>query len=265
MAAPDVLLVSGNGFNCERETEHAFSLCGAKPKNVHMNDIISGLVSLSQFQIIVFIGGFSYGDHLGGGKVVANKFRHYLMEELKEFIQRDTLIIGICNGFQVITQLGLLPGFDNNYTEHLITLTANNSTRYEDRWVLLKVNIQSPCVFTRDIDTIFLPVRHGEGKVFPKEDRIIDRLCKAHQDVLYYCNPYTRQPTQEYPYNPNGSVRAIAGITDPTGRIFGLMPHPEAFLSIYNHPYWTRLKINGELPQEGEGIKLFRNAVHYFH
>jgi phosphoribosylformylglycinamidine synthase len=264
MAAPDVLLVGGNGFNCERETEHAFRLCGSNPKIVHMNDLIARMVSLSQFQIIAFIGGFSYGDHLGGGKVAANKFRYYLIDALNEFIHQDTLIIGICNGFQVITQLGLLPGFDNDYTKHLITLANNSSSRYEDRWVLLKANTPSPCIFIKNIDYLFLPVRHGEGKVLSKDKNIIERLCQAHQDVLFYCNPYTKQPTQEYPYNPNGSPNGIAGICDPTGRVFGLMPHPEAFLSIYNHPYWTRLKIHGKLPQEGDGVTIFRNAVTYF-
>jgi len=266
MAAPKVLVVAGNGFNCERETLYAFEMCGGKPDIVHMNDIISGEVLISDYQIMAFIGGFSYGDHLGGGKVTANKFKYYLFDTLKEFILQDTLIIGICNGFQVITQVGILPGFDpakRDYSSHVITLAQNTSARYEDRWVHLSVNDNTHCIFTRNIEHLFLPVRHGEGKLFSPDKTIIERLFEANQAVMQYSNPVTMQPTGEYPYNPNGSQGNLAGICDSTGRIFGLMPHPEAYLSPFNHPYWTRLKLQNALPSEGDGVRIFRNAITY--
>jgi len=264
MATPKVMIISGNGFNCERETHYAFSMCGAEAEYVHMNDLTAGEISLEEYQILAFIGGFSYGDHLGGGKVTAIKFRYHLSEQLQEFIERDTLIIGICNGFQVITQLGILPGFNSEYTSHIISVAANVSNRYEDRWVNLKANSNSPCVFTRNIDNIFLPIRHGEGKVTARDKKVIDTLFKNEQVALRYVDPETGLPTEKYPYNPNGTERAIAGICDETGRIFGLMPHPEAFLSPYNHPHWTRLVIDNKLPNEGAGVQIFRNAVQYF-
>jgi len=264
MAVPRVMIISGNGFNCERETHYAFEMCGAQSVQVHMNDLTSGEISFSEYQILVFIGGFCYGDHLGAGKVAATKFKYRLKSELQSFINRDTLIIGICNGFQVITQLGVLPGFNNDYFSHILTLAPNTSNRYEDRWVHLAVNKNSPCIFTQDIDFLYLPVRHGEGKIHASDITVIDTIIKNNQHAVQYIDPQTKQPTDEYPYNPNGSERAIAGISDPTGRIFGIMPHPEAFLSPFNHPSWTRLKIEGNLPQEGDGVTIFRNAVRYF-
>lgn len=264
MASPKILIVSGNGFNCERETSYVFEFCGGSPDIVHMNDILSGETKIAEYQVIAFLGGFSYGDHLGGGKVAANKLRFRLSEELQEFIRSDTLIIGICNGFQVITQMGILPGFSGNYDDHLYTLSPNNSMRYEDRWVHLKVNTNSPCVFTRNIRSLFVPVRHGEGKVTANDESVIKKILDSDQAPIYYIDPATDKPTDKYPYNPNGSAAAIAGICDPTGRIFGLMPHCEAYISPYNHPYWTRLKVEDKLPGEGEGVQIFRNAVQYF-
>ncbi|MFC1554787.1 phosphoribosylformylglycinamidine synthase I [candidate division KSB1 bacterium] len=264
MATPKVLIISGNGFNCEIETKYAFEMVGGHPEIVHMNDITSGEFDMINYQIIAFIGGFSYGDHLGGGKVTSNKFRFQLKEKLYNFISKDTLIIGICNGFQVITQMGILPGFENNYNDHSVTLTNNSSSRYEDRWVNLKVNNKSNCLFTKNLDKLYFPVRHGEGKLTSKNENIIKRLFESEQVVLQYIHPDSGEPTEEYPYNPNGSVNGIAGICDPSGRIFGLMPHPEAFLSPYNHPFWTRINIENRLPDEGEGVQIFRNAVDYF-
>ncbi len=264
MPAPKVLIIAGNGFNCEQETSYAFSSCGGDTAIVHMNDLLSKEVRLSNFQILVFVGGFSYGDHLGSGRITANKFRFYLSDEIIEFIGRNTLIIGICNGFQVITQLGLLPGIGNEKMKHTISLAPNASARYEDRWVDLAVNSDSPCVFTKGISRLFLPVRHGEGKVFSPDAEVVDQMFRLNRVVLKYIDPATGTPTQTYPHNPNGSLHAIAGLCNETGRVFGLMPHPEACLSPYNYPHWTRLLTDANFPNEGEGIKIFRNAVHYF-
>ncbi len=264
MTKPRVLVITGNGFNCEQETSYAFSMWDTLPEIVHMNDLLSGEIKMSGYHIMVFIGGFSYGDHLGGGKVVANKFRYRLSDDLKEFISRDTLIIGICNGFQAIAQLGILPGFDGDYSSHAITVSSNLSNRYEDRWISLKANPASPCVFTRNLDFLYLPVRHGEGNLTSPDNSLFDKLEKQNQISLQYIDPETKTPTEKYPLNPNGSKNGIAGICDPTGRIFGLMPHPEAFLSPFNHPFWTRLKAEGNLPEEGDGVKIFRNAAEYF-
>lgn len=264
MASPKVLIISGNGFNCEHETHYAFESCGGTPDIIHMNDVLSRQVTIKSYQVLVFIGGFSYGDHLGGGKVAANKFRFRLKEDIAEFIRNDTLIIGICNGFQIIAQMGILPGFDGDYNKQLFTLAPNDSSRYEDRWVHLKINPESPCVFTQNLKTLFVPVRHGEGKVFSSDRSVLKRILESNQGVAFYMDPSTGSATDKYPLNPNGSEAALAGICDETGRIFGFMPHSEAYLSPYNHPYWTRLQVQNAMPAEGDGVKIFRNAVNYF-
>ncbi len=264
MVAPKICIIAGNGFNCEKETSYAFSLCGGDPVIIHMNDVISKEVSLSNFQVLAIVGGFSYGDHLGSGKVAANIFKSSLSDELLKFINRDTLTLGTCNGFQIITLLGLLPAFDNNYLSHTVTISQNSSARYEDRWVNISVNKKSPCVFTKELDKLYLPIRHGEGKVFSPDHNVIDRIKYSQQIALQYCDPITGQPTQEYPHNPNGSLNAIAGMCDETGRVFGLIPHIEACLSPYSHPSWTRMKSEDTIPAEGDGVQIFRNAISYF-
>jgi len=181
------------------------------------------------------------------------------MDHILEFIQAGKLIIGICNGFQLLVKLGLLPAFDNNYGERLVSLTYNDSGRFEDRWVWLRVNQESPCVFTRGLKRLYFPVRHGEGKFMVQNEEVLNKLVARQQIVLQYIHPRTGNPTEEYPYNPNGSVMAIAGICDATGRIFGLMPHPEAFNHTTNHPRWTR----EEISENELGLVIFRNAVEY--
>ena len=167
------------------------------------------------------------------------------------------MIIGICNGFQLLVKLGLLPGFGGNYDQRLTSLTYNDSGRFEDRWVKLKINTNSPCVFTKGLETLYLPVRHGEGKFVTKDEEVLERLKQNQQIVCQYVDPKTGTPTQVYPYNPNGSLEAIAGICDETGRIFGLMPHPEAYNHFTNHPRWRR----GE--EDLLGLVIFKNAVAY--
>ena len=253
------LKLTGFGINCDIETAFAFKLAGAKATRIHINDIIENNKILEDFHAIAFPGGFSFGDDIASGKVLANKIKSNLKEPLQEFLSQGKLAIGICNGFQAMAKLGLLPGFSGKYMESQdTTLTFNDSGRFEDRWVSLKVNPDSKCIFTQGIDTLYLPVRHGEGKFLASGKEALDKLNSQSHVVVQYSSP-DGIPTQEYPLNPNGSVQAIAGICDETGRAFGLMPHPEAFLHRTNHPRWTR----ESLPEEGQGLAIFKNAVSY--
>ncbi len=257
------LIITGVGLNCEKETGYAFSRAGSDVKFIHLNDFLADPVKLHDYQILAFIGGFAYGDHISAGRVFANKFKFSMADDLIKFIHNGNLIIGICNGFQTVIKLGILPGFDNDYFTQLATLTNNDSYRFEDRWI----NLTSPssnCVFTKGISSLMLPIRHGEGKLVCKDNSITDKLFKNKQIVFQYSDPSGNKPTMDYPLNPNGSAEAIAGICDPTGRVFGLMPHPEGYLSPYNHPNWTKMKALGKLPEEGAGLKIFKNAVEYF-
>ena len=187
---------------------------------------------------------------------MATKIKYNLAAEFSEFIKKGKLIIGICNGFQVLVKLGILPGFNGNYDRQEVTLTFNDSGRFEDRWVCLKINQKSKCIWTRGIERLYLPARHGEGKFVSREEKIRERLISQNRIVAQYMDD--KGNLAGYPWNPNGSELNIAGICDETGRIFGLMPHPEAFLFPQNHPRWTREKI-----QEGEGLKIFKNAINF--
>jgi len=251
-----VLILYGYGINCDNETRFGFELAGAEAEKVHVNQLINGEKKLKDFQIMAIPGGFSFGDDIGAGKVLATKIKYNLAEEFSQFIKEKKLIIGICNGFQVLVKLGVFPGFDGNYDRQDVTLTFNDSGRFEDRWVYLKINQNSPCVWTKGIDALYLPVRHGEGKFISRDDRIRERLEKGNQIVAQYTDE--KGNPVGYPFNPNGSENNIAGICDQTGRIFGIMPHPEGFLFKENHPRWTREKI-----QEGRGLKVFENAVSF--
>ncbi len=259
---PRVLVPVGYGLNCEEETVYIYRLLGAEVDKVHINDLINKPKMLREYHVIDLIGGFVDGDHITAGIIHANRLRYNLEEELQEFIQAGKLIIGVCNGFQTLVKAGLLPGFDGDYKTQRITLIYNDSGKFEDRWVHLSVNKDSNCIWTKGIENIFLPVRHGEGKI-RTDPSVLDELNNSDQIVLFYADPIDGKPTMEYPNNPNGSDMAIAGICDPTGRIFGLMPHREAFWSPYNHPKWHRLKIEGKLPSEGPGIQISRNGIEY--
>ena len=252
------LVITGDGLNCERETAHALTLAGARPELVHVSDV--PVRGLGDFQILVLIGGFSNGDHLGAGTVQASLFRHRLRGPLERFVAAGGLVLGVCNGFQTLVKMGLLPGAG---WERTATIMANDSGRFEDRWVHLAVDPDSPCVWTRGLRRLYLPVRHGEGKFMVRDAATALSLRRRAQVALRYADAGGR-PTMAYPANPNGSADAVAGVCDPSGRIFGLMPHPEAYLSAYNHPAWTRRAALGlSLPAEGEGVALFRNAVDF--
>lgn len=261
----NALVITGYGTNCEVECAHAATLAGADAVTViHFSDLVSGESSLDSCNFLLFPGGFLDGDDLGAAQAASIRWQHAvdeketpLLEQLSSLLARGGIILGICNGFQLLVKLGLLPGFDGKYFSRSVSLMHNASGRYEDRWCTLTANPQSPCVFTRDIGCIDLPVRHGEGRLVTENDAVLERLEKENLVALRYADPASKAPTQEYPHNPNGSPNAIAGLCDPTGRVFGLMPHPEAFNHPTNHPDWTR----GGRPQTG--IVLLANGVRY--
>jgi phosphoribosylformylglycinamidine synthase subunit PurQ / glutaminase len=263
-----VLVLTGYGLNCDSETAYAFELAGAEAHRVHINSLIDGEVRLEDFKIMVFIGGFSWGDDHGAGVVQAIRMKTNLGDQMIDFVNNGNLVLGICNGFQTVVNLGLLPGFDLDYTTRSVAVTFNDCGNFRDDWVRLKVNEQSPCVFTRNLDVLELPVRHGEGK-FYAEAPVIRRLLDQNQVVMQYANADGSPAGGGFPENPNGSVHDIAGICDPTGRIFGLMPHPEAFNHWTNHPDWPgtkeQMKRQGKTPDPGltAGVQLLKNGVDF--
>ena len=253
---PKTLILTGFGLNTDYELQHAFKLAGAEAERVHLNDLIDGRYKLLDYDILGIPGGFAFADDLGGGRVLAQRINTHLLDDLLRFIDDERLVFSACNGFQVLAKLGLLPRLGPG-REQEVTLTFNDSGKFENRWVYLKANKQSPCIFTKNIEMLYLPVRHGEGKFVVRDDAVLNQLKVNGQIALKYCDENGK--SAGYPYNPNGSVADIAGICDASGRIFGLMPHPEAYLYKYNHPRWTREK----LPEEGMGLQVFKNAVSY--
>ncbi len=256
-----VLILTGLGLNCEAETEAAFRMAGASPERVHLLDVLDGSSKrrLSDYRVIAFIGGFAFGDHLGAGSVFANKIRFRLYDDLLAFIDRGGLAIGICNGFQTMVRLGMLPGLDGDYRTPRATLAPNDRPGYRDAWVRVAFEERSPCVWTRGLGPMDLPARHGEGK-FVAAPEVLDRLESSGQIAVRYVDR-SGAPTEAWPWNPNGSRRAVAGLCDPSGRLFGLMPHPDAFLYPFHHPQWPRRRHEGALPAEGDGLRIFRNGV----
>jgi phosphoribosylformylglycinamidine synthase len=268
MSDVNVLVLSGYGLNCDHETAYAFELAGAQASRVHINALIDGSTVLDDFQIMVFIGGFSWGDDHGAGVIQAVRMKTHLGDKLLAFVEEGNLVMGICNGFQTLVNLGLLPGFDRNYQTRSLALAFNDCGNFRNQWVNLKINAASPCIFTRGIDTAELPVRHGEGK-FLGDPASIDRLVENNQIVIQYALPDGNPAGGRFPDNPNGSLNDIAGICDSTGRIFGLMPHPEAYNHWTNHPDWTRnkeiAKRSGAAPDDGltVGIRMLKNGVDF--
>ena len=253
------LVLTGFGINCDQETESALNRAGAEAVLVHLNDIVAEPAMLADYQVLAVPGGFSFGDDVASGRILANRLRHKLGDPLKRFVEDGKLVIGICNGFQVLVKMGILPLFEGEFKQE-VTLTWNETSRFENRWITLQCAPNTPCVWLKDIGHIELPVRHGEGKFIPRDAGVLERLQANGQVVVRYVKPDGSPARGEFPYNPNGAVDDIAGICDPSGRIFGLMPHPEAFVDRSNHPQWTRKK---GLPAEGAGLRIFRNAVAY--
>ncbi|MHA1898377.1 MAG: phosphoribosylformylglycinamidine synthase subunit PurQ, partial [Promethearchaeota archaeon] len=244
--------LTGYGINSDLESQYAFIKAGAtNVKRVHINKFIKKMDSLENYQILMFPGGFSFGDDLGSGRVLANKFKYSLKNDLTKFIEDNKLIFGVCNGFQILVKMGILPALDNKYYEQSVSLITNKSGRFESRWVKLKPH-KSRCIWTKGYDEdLELPVRHGEGRFVVKDNSVLKRLWEEELVAFTY-------DPNEYPNNPNGSIDAIAGISDESGHIFGMMPHPECHIHDYQHPLWTR----GYKPKEN-GLKIFKNAVEY--
>lgn len=263
---PKVLVFSGYGLNCEEETKYAFELAGGKADIVHINDLIDGKKKISNYDIIAFPGGFSYGDDTGSGKAFANKVRNHLSKDLEQFTKEDKLIIGICNGFQIITSLGLLPG----------ALTFNEQARYIDRWVDVKIEAAASATssdpkkqnpWLRGIKELQLPVAHGEGKYY-SDAKTLKVLSKSGQIAGRYVKGVACKYL-ELPANPNGALENIAGVLSPDGRVLGMMPHPERALFMSQLPYFAyykeKFRREGKpLPKYGPGFQIFKNGVEYF-
>jgi phosphoribosylformylglycinamidine synthase I len=256
MSEVKAIVLRAAGINCDMETEYALELAGAKAQRMHINRMIENKALLDEFQIIVFPGGFSYGDDVAAGKILANQIRHHLYEPIKKFIDDGKLVLGICNGFQVLVKTGILPG--NNSADNLqeVTITYNDSGKFEDRWVYLAPQTDK-CVFIEPGRQIYLPVAHAEGKIVTKDESTLEQLKSDGHIAFKYVDANGAEG--DYPINPNGSMGSIAGLTDSTGRIMGLMPHPERFVRPTHHPHFARLK---ERP-EGDGMTIFNNAVKY--
>jgi len=266
------IVLRAAGINCDLETKHALELAGAQAQRVHINRIIEDKKALDEFQIIVFPGGFSYGDDVAAGKILANQIIHHLYEPIQKFIDDGKLVLGICNGFQVLVKAGILPGSDkksatestegtekNQLSEtgnQSVTITYNDSGKFEDRWVYLAPQTEK-CIFIEPGRQIYLPIAHGEGKVVAKDTNTLEKLRAEGHVAFKYVDKNGKEA--DYPINPNGSMDSIAGLTDTTGRILGLMPHPERHVRPTQHPHWSRLKNK----QDGDGMTIFNNAVKY--
>jgi len=273
MAIPRVCVLRAPGTNCDPETAHAFELCGARTERLHLLRILEHPELLNQFQVLCIPGGFSYGDDIGAGVIFASHLQGRLSDVLREFLSADKLCLGICNGFQVLLKSGILPGGAAGLEaassgQRDATLTWNDNGRYTALWVKLQ-NLSPQNAFLKGIDEIELPVAHAEGRIVVREPSIVESWQAAGQIAACYRaqnGTDVQTPSDwlaqklDYPDNPNGSVANIAGLSDESGRVLGLMPHPERFIHATQHPTWTRQKLRGE----GDGLKLFRNAVDYF-
>lgn len=256
-----IIVLRAAGTNCDNETAYAFELASNKLKIsskvdiVHINQLISKEVLLEDFQILALPGGFSYGDDIASGKIFANELKFKLKNELLKFVKDSKLIIGICNGFQVLVNIGILPGKTFSQTSALI---FNDSGKFEDRWVYLKSRSKK-CIFTKGMNSkiIYLPVAHGEGKFVTLNKKVLNDIIKDNLIVFEYVTKNGKKAV--YPENPNGSMYGIAGICNKDGNVFGLMPHPERYMIKYQHPRWTR----EDLPEVGDGFEIFKNAIQY--
>jgi len=266
MATPRVLVLTGYGINCDEETRFAFERAGGIAEIVHINDLIEGHKRLNDYQVLAFPGGFSYGDDTGSGKALASRIRNNLWDELLRFIEENNLAIGICNGFQVMVNLGLLPALNGEYGKVQAALMHNDSARYTVRWVDLEFNDQSS--WTKDVGRISLPIAHGEGRFYTDPKTLAHLKTKGLIATRYVDGEICRH--QRLPANPTGTLEDIAGIIDDNGgRLFGIMPHPERAIDFTYLPHWTwlreRYKRKGkEVPAEGPGMKIFQNGVKYF-
>jgi len=259
MPKPKVCVLRSSGTNCDEETAFAFNKAGAEAELLHINRFIGKEKDFKDFQILALPGGFTYGDDIAAGMIFANELKTKFSDDIREFVAQGRLVIGICNGFQILVKAGLLPG---GAAGQECSLIINDSGKFEDRWVYLESSVvrrpsSVKCIWTKNLpEVIYLPVAHGEGKFVAGGKGVLNRLKKNSQITLRYCDERGRPAG--YPYNPNGSEDNIAGICDITGRIFGLMPHPERHVDFYQMPGWT-----GKKKKQGDGFMIFKNAVLY--
>lgn len=262
---PKVLVMSGYGINCEEETKHAFELVGAQADIVHINDLISKKKNMNDYDLIVFPGGFSYGDDTFSGNAFANRIKNNLWEDLMKFIESEKLILGICNGFQVMTNLGLFPTPGKEYGEVITSLLANSSDIYQCRWINIKTNSKK-CVFTNGVDNTHIPIAHGEGR-FYTDLKTLDDLKNNDQIVFIYVNEDGSGADGIFPQNPNGAVADVAAICDKSGRIMGMMPHPERALYKVSEPeYQLKKELTKREGKElgkflDSNLQIFKNAI----
>jgi len=268
------IVLRAAGINCDLETEYALELAGAQTQRIHINQLIEDKGALDQYQILVIPGGFSYGDDVAAGKILANQIIHHLAEPIRKFIDDGKLVLGICNGFQVLVKAGILPGTTNHEQratgdQRRVTITYNDSGKFEDRWVYLAPQTQN-CIFIEPGRQIYLPIAHGEGKVVTKDTETLEKLKSAGRIAFKYVDKNGNEGS--YPINPNGSVDSIAGLTDTTGRVLGLMPHPERHVRCTQHPHWSRCEVLRRTPDGGvtsdeprtpDGMTIFNNAVKF--
>lgn len=266
MSQPKFCILRAPGTNCDIETAHAFELAGGLADRVHLFRLLENPALLADYQGLCIPGGFSYGDDIGSGVIFSRQLQFRLSDTLAKFLQQDRLVLGICNGFQVLLKAGILPEGTTQFPPpadkpSAATLTWNQNGKYTALWVHLNVG-SSRSVFLRGIDQIEMPIAHAEGRIAVEHAQVLDTWRAGEQVALTYCEPGGKSGDEllPYPVNPNGSFANIAGLSDPTGRVLGLMPHPERFLFATQHPQWTRLKLRGD----GAGLKLFQNAVNYF-
>ena len=272
MPSPRVLILRAPGTNCDEETAYAFQCAGAETERVHVNRLIENPALKDRYQILCVPGGFSYGDDIAAGRILATRLRRHLSEMVNSFVHGsgDRLVLGICNGMQVLMRLGVLTegvsvssesGEQNGKAP--ATLTWNNHGRFEDRWVHLAVD-STPCVFLRDIERMYLPMAHAEGKFVAANEDVLGQLKESGRLAIRYAdgeNGGVQDEVLSFPANPNGADANVAGVCDESGRVFGLMPHPERHIDATQHPFWTRRKSQ---PDHGDGFAMFRNAVEWF-
>lgn len=262
-----VLVLSGYGLNCESETAAGFRMTGARAEIVHTGALLeAGAAGLDGVHILAFVGGFSFGDHIASGRVLANRLRFRFADALVRFVDGGGHVIGVCNGFQTISKLGLLPAFDREPGDPLaaqqMSIVDNDRLGYRDAWVRLRIDPASPCAFTRGASggVLEVPARHGEGKLVFADPSLAQRVVDEHLVPLRYVDA-AGEATEAWPDNPNGSPGGAAAMCDPTGRIFGVMPHPEAFLYPENHPDFTRWRAAGDTPRHGDGLGILASGV----
>jgi phosphoribosylformylglycinamidine synthase subunit PurQ / glutaminase len=261
MMAPRVLVLRTAGINCDEETAYAFRLAGAAPERVHVRAFLDGARRLDEFGALAIPGGFSYGDDLGAGTVLGNQLRTKLADAVADFVSRGKPVIGICNGFQVLVRLGILPGIGTGKT---VALIENESGRFEDRWVRMRVET-GKCPFLEKGAIVEMPIAHKEGRFVVKDEGVLRGLEEGGQVAFRYLEPAGDARAAGFPANPNGSVAAIAGVINPSGNVLGLMPHPERHVRGLHHPAWTQRASERGLPDDeeraGDGYPIFGALV----